>query len=252
MKPPLDLMVAAVVLCAAVMAGPQARAVAKTRKETPKAVKPAKTKDTPKPAKKKSSGKRIASFADNAKKLKALELTEPQQQSLKDAQAAREGALEKWSQANARSLGVAAEQAAKAKGKSSSGPRKRLDALKRKYEQGRQRIAAQHERKMFAILTPAQRGQWNAPVLAADVTKEFSSVKLDAEQKQKVLDLCRPGGKRLLDPAVAGKNAAVVKLLVGQTYTQVLTAEQRKTYNAKKRSAQTKSRTTRTTKSKRK
>ena len=185
---------------------------------------------------------------DDAKKLKLLELTEEQQKLLGEAKAARGEALDKWSQINARGLEAAQQQVSKAKGKSSTAVRKRLEALKKSYEQGRERIAAQHERKMFAILTPEQRGKWNAPVLAADVCKEFSSVKLDAEQKQKVAELCQPAGQRLLDPTAAGKNPTIVKSLVGQTYARVLTVEQRKIYNEKKRPAPTRS--TRTTRKK--
>jgi len=252
MKNALHLLAAAVFL-SAVAAGVRAvetgttdegtgKAVKDTAKKTEDTAKAPKAKDTAKtPKKTTSKDRKIASFTDDAKKLKSLELTEEQQKLLGEAKAARGNAMEKWSQLNARSLEAAAAQASKAKGKSSAGARKRLEALKKSYEQGRQRIAAQHERKMFAILTPEQRGKWNAPILAADVCKELTSVKLDAEQKQKVLDLCQPPAQRLLEPTAAGKNPTIVKSLVGQTYARVLTAEQRKTYNEKKRPAKAKS-----------
>jgi len=247
----LPRLLTAVVVLAAVAGTAHPGQADKTTKETGKTTK-RKAKTTRKEPKAKPAPKaaKVKSFTDNQAKMKALALSEEQQAQLKEAIEARDAALEKWGQINERSLAAARERVAKAKGKSVTGARKRLDALTKNVNLGRDRIAAQHERKMFAILTAEQRGQWNGPVLAADVNKEFSSVKLDAEQKQKILALCQERGQRITEPASAGKNTGIVKAITSQVYSRVLTPEQRKTYNERKRATVKKPTPKRTTRKK--
>ena len=101
----------------------------------------------------------------------------------------------------------------------------------------RQALAATHEKKMFALLKPAQKAKWNAPLLQTEVEKQFEGISLTDDQKAKIQALSETQAKRLTVPFSTKTHAAIVRLLANQANLRVLTPEQKKEY-AKKRTAE--------------
>jgi Spy/CpxP family protein refolding chaperone len=159
-------------------------------------------------------------------------LTDEQKAGIQAARADRDKELTQWDERNDKQIASSRERIAKAGSK--PGAQKRAQADLDALMSGRERIVANYEKKMFDLLTPEQRVMYNAPILSAEVQQEFKEVKLTAEQIDKVAALCQGPAGKTTEPIAPKKPPAIVKVLVGQAITTVLTTEQRKLYSDSK------------------
>jgi Spy/CpxP family protein refolding chaperone len=181
----------------------------------------------PKPAVK------ATSFTDDMKKLDAqLALTDEQKAGIQAARGERDQELTQWDERNGKAIASLHERITKASGK--AGAQKRAQADLDALMAARERIVSNYEKKMFDLLTPEQRTNYNAPILSAEVQQEFKGLKLTAEQIDKITALCQDPAGKTTEPIVPKKPPASVKILVGEAINTVLTPDQRKLYSDSK------------------
>jgi len=172
------------------------------------------------------------SFADDMDKLKEqLALSPAQVTKLAAMREKRNELLAKQEQANRKRIESARTRVAKIK-KAADKQRmtRELDAYIKRLDRTRQTMAAQHERTMFAVLTPDQKTNWNAPILQVEVEKALAELNLTGEQKSQIQKLCETQAKRTTVPASATASAATITLLTNQANLRVLTPEQKREY----------------------
>ncbi len=100
----------------------------------------------------------------------------------------------------------------------------------------RANIVTSYERKFFVMLTPVQRGKWNAPILAEVLVQEFSFLDLSDEQNAKINTAAGTQAKRLAIPLGSGPPPAkLTQPIMKYVYTRILTPKQRKAYAISKR-----------------
>lgn len=204
----------------------------------------AKTRKTPAP--------QAASFANDVEKLaKAVGLTEEQRTKIQQLKAERDAALAKWDQTNQKRMDAIEAKLGALKGKKDARARATLQRQLSAFRSGRARLAANHDRGMFAVLTRDQRGKLNGPVLAEAVFKEYARLKLDDAQKQKVRQLCHSRGGGILEPADPKRHEVAFKAVKQQAYASILTPEQRREVAKRRQPAKSRARTSRTTSRKR-
>lgn len=183
---------------------------------------------------------KVFSFTDDIKKLDALlTLIDEQKAGFQAAREERDKELAAWDERSEKQIATLRDRVNKAAGKG-AGAQKRaqgeLDALLA----GRDRIVAATEKKMFELLTAEQRTKYNTPILAGEVQVEFKDLQLTADQVDQITVMCvEPAGKSP-EPLVPKKPPAIVKVLIGQTITTILTPEQRKKYSDAKNPAKVK------------
>jgi hypothetical protein len=97
-------------------------------------------------------------------------------------------------------------------------------------------VVTSYERKFFGMLTPVQRGKWNAPILAEVLVEEFSFLDLTEEQAAKIKTAADTQAKRLAIPlGSAAPPAKLTQPIMKYVYTRILTPKQRKAYAISKK-----------------
>ena len=195
-------------------------------------------------AQKPDAPRQAPSFADDMAKLTStVGLTEAQAEKLQALKADRDAALTKWDELNQKRISAIEQKLAKLRGGKSAKARGQLERQRKGLQAGRATVAASHERKMFGVLAREQRGKWNGPVLAEAVLKEFSKDKLDAKQTEKVRQICTVRGEGISAPVDPVKHETTFKAVKRQVYSTVLTAAQRQQYGKQNRPAQSRGKT---------
>jgi Spy/CpxP family protein refolding chaperone len=182
-----------------------------------------------------------ATFGDDLDALKGqLSLSDEQMDKLGKIKAERDKTLARWDQVNQPKIERAETRLSQLAGKDKrdrrvGNARKQLEAGLKSLRAGRTRIEAGYERRMFAVLTPEQRGTWNGPLLTEEMTKEFSLVFLEGAQEEKIATLCNAQAKRLAVPVHPEQQANLLRSLKAQVYRSVLNSKQKAEYAKMKR-----------------
>lgn len=175
-------------------------------------------------------------FGDDIDRIDAVcELTDAQKTRLRAAKTGYDKAVEKYDKDTAAKLTKIEEYLGKLstdkKDSKAADTRKQLEAMKARIAAGRENLAEVHTRKMFGILTAAQKVKWNLPPLTEEVVKEFSAVMLTPAQNERIESFCAQQVKSLalpIDPLGSGyKQLNPLKLKV---YNTILTPAQQAEY----------------------
>lgn len=176
-----------------------------------------------------------AGFADNLDTLNtAVTLTDEQKTKLTAMKETCAKELEKYDKANEAGLTTAQAKLDKATQAKNDKAVKEIKAAMDNIKAGRDALQAANDKKLFALLTPAQRVKWNAPILKTEIDKEFSMTFLNAKQEDRIAALCAAQAKSLtmpLDPEKLGKNLDEMKAKVRDT---ILDAKQQADYRKSK------------------
>lgn len=204
-------------------------ALADGRAEKPKRVEKAREADGDDPTTPPSpTPKAGGSFTDDLEKLKTqLALTDQQHTKLREMRQARDQALERWDNANRRKIEAMNAQLAKTK---NARARKAIESQLKAIDRGRAMLAANHERRMFAILKPDQKAKWNGPIFFDAVMGEFRSLNLSEKQEATIRKLCDARGRAQNAPVTAETHKSTINGLKRQVFQSVLTQKQRKAY----------------------
>lgn len=177
------------------------------------------------------------SLTDDMDKLdQQVTLTDQQKKKISLMVAARDKTLAGWDKINRRKF-----DAMKVKFEKYSTPRdmracKTIVTQMQSLSRARAIIATSNERKLFAVLTPDQRGKWNTPILSKLIMDEFASLELSKEQTAKIETAIAAQGRRLTVPLGSDPPPTLAAETVKKhIYTRILTAKQRKEYAAAKR-----------------
>ena len=186
---------------------------------------------------------KVTSFTDDVKKLDTqLALTDEQKAGIQTARGDRDNELTQWDERNEKAVAAAHDKVTKASGK--AGPLKHAQDDLAALMAGRDRIVSNYEKKMFDLLTPEQRAKYNAPLLSAEVQREFKDLKLTADQIDQITTMCQDPASKMTEPMSPKKPPASVKVLVGEAINTVLTPEQRKAYSDSKNPTKGKTKST--------
>lgn len=175
-----------------------------------------------------------ASFADDLDALStAVTLSEEQKKKLqfmKDACAKELAKYDKDNESRVTSAQGKLDKVASEKGDRADQARKEIKAYLDSIKMGRDAIIAASDKKMFAALTPEQRGKWNTPILKNEMIKEFSLVFLEPKQEERIGSFCAQQAKSLAQPLDVEKAAKSLDGLKGQVYKTILTPKQQAEY----------------------
>jgi Spy/CpxP family protein refolding chaperone len=167
-------------------------------------------------------------FTDDPNKLaKALSLNSGQLAKLKDLRARRDEALTRLIENDTRRINLMKDRVA---GMKTGAERARADiAIAEKQHQAT--VISQnssHERDMFAVLTPEQRSKHNAPLLSAEVAREYKPLNITDDQIKQITALCEVRAREMTAPVDLKLHEGILKGLKAQTFSGVLTPEQRR------------------------
>lgn len=175
-------------------------------------------------------GKETGSFTDDLEKLSAaVKLTEEQRKKIDQIKQARDTAVEKWNTANQKKIEAAEKKVADAKDeKATAGAERQLKALMA----GREKIIADAEKPMFAVLTKEQKGTWNGGILNDAATTDLSSIDppLTEAQTKKLAEICKAKGEAIAVPVDQASLTTGLATFMGPIVRQVLTPAQQKEY----------------------
>lgn len=207
-------------------------------KKRPKEGRPSKTKPEKEPLAPLEAPEKLSSFTDDTEKLQSqLGLSEAQVTKLQEMRKKRDDALAKLDEANQKRIDRARARIERLRKPSERQRAERdLPRYVKMLERSRATLATGHEKRMFATLKAEQKAKWNAPILQAEVEKEFEALGLTDAQKEQLAALCEAQAKRLTVPVSPKTHPATIKLLANQVNLRVLTPEQKKEY-AKMRAA---------------
>jgi hypothetical protein len=195
-----------------------------------------------KPKKKKGAGKGKAgpkaqrdhaapAFASDIDALRAdLELTEQQVTKILGIREKRDAAMAKWDETQEKRKAQIEEKLPGLMGKENTRLREQAEAYLKALPLARARASAPYDKKMFVVLTPAQRGKWNSPVLRDAAIKEFSSPVLSGDQDVKLAAVCEKLGKTQSTPVSAVTHPSLMASLYKEVYLKVLDKYQQKSY----------------------
>ena len=202
-----------------------------------------------KEGRRRKGGKDGEGFAEEAKPFGAdldeidskVTLTDEQKEKLGKLKESRGKMLEKWDAANQKKLDLCESRLAQLAGKDKKDRRvqsayKQLTGMQKTLKANRARIEDGYAKRMFSLLTPEQRGKWNAPILQAEMEKLFSLVLLESAQQEKLSKLCDAQGKRLtvpLNPANEAQ-AKVFSTTEVQVFRTILNSQQKAEYRKQK------------------
>jgi Spy/CpxP family protein refolding chaperone len=176
-----------------------------------------------------------AGFADNLDTLNtAVTLTDEQKTKLTAIKETCAKDLEKYDKSNEARLTTAQAKLDKATQAKDDKAVKDIKAAMDTIKTVREALQAANDKKLFALLTPAQRVKWNAPILKTEIDKEFSMTFLDAKQEDRIAALCAAQAKSLtmpLDPEKLGKSLDPLK---AQVLSTILTPKQQADYRKSK------------------
>jgi len=182
-----------------------------------------------------ADGKKTAGFADNLDELTtAVGLSDEQKTKIQAMKETCAKDMEKFDKSNEASLAKAQAKLDKATQAKDDKTAKEAKAYQDSVKAGRDALQAANDKKLFALLTPAQRVKWNAPILKTEVDKEFSMTFLDSKQEDRILALCSAQAKSLtqpLDPEKLGKSLDSLK---AQVLSTILTPKQQADYRKSK------------------
>jgi hypothetical protein len=145
--------------------------------------------------------------------------------------------LDKYDKANEARLTTAQgrlDKLASEKGDKADRERKEIKAFQDSVKAGREAVQAANDKKLFALLTPAQRAKWNTPILKNEVDKEFSMTFLDAKQEDRIASACAGQAKSLAQPLDAEKLGKSLDGLKLQVFNTILTPKQQADYRKSK------------------
>jgi Spy/CpxP family protein refolding chaperone len=171
---------------------------------------------------------KTASFTDDMEKLTtAVKLTDEQKKKIDQIKAARDTAVEKWNAANQKKIEAAEKRVADAKDDKARAPAERSLKL---LLAGRDKIYADAEKPMFAVLTKEQKGTWNGGILTEAATGDLAGIELTEAQTKKLADICKAKGEAMAVPVDSASLAAGLATFMGPIVRQVLTPAQQKEY----------------------
>jgi hypothetical protein len=172
-----------------------------------------------------------SSFTDDMERLNGVVgLNEKQTAAISRLRQDRDKALANWDKQNEKQLQRAREALDKLEGEKNERARKDIEARVARINKSRENLFQQYEKRMFALLDPAQRGKWNGPLMQSAVIGEFESLSLNEKQLEDVKGICATGGSRLAAPFASAEQQRVIESLKAQIVARVLTKEQRTAY----------------------
>jgi Spy/CpxP family protein refolding chaperone len=183
------------------------------------------------PAKKADPQVKYTGFAADLDQLAtALELTDEQKTKLQAMKEVCAQDLSKYDRDNVDKLAAAQAKLNKANaandGNAANAAKGTMDSVKA----GREAVQAANDKKLFALLTPAQRAKWNTPILKNEMEKEFSMAFLGPKQLDRIAAFCAAQGKSLPQPLDAAKLGKSLDGLKRQVFETILTSKEKSDY----------------------
>jgi len=176
------------------------------------------------------------SLTDDMEKLdKQVTLTDQQKTKIPAMRTLRDKGLASWDKVNRKKFDAMKAGLEKLSSRRDMRACKAIVTRMQSLSRTRANFVTSHERKFFGILTPLQRGKWNAPILSEILMEEFSSLELSKEQTAKVETAAGTQAKRLAAPLGADVPMQVTGPIKKYVYTRILTPKQRKAYAVMKR-----------------
>jgi Spy/CpxP family protein refolding chaperone len=173
---------------------------------------------------------KAASFTDDMEKLTtAVKLTDEQKKKIETMKTARDAAVEKWSTTNQKKTEAAEKAVSEAKDdKKRAAAEKSLKATMA----GRDKIYADADKAMFALLTKEQKGTWNGGILNDAATADLSGIEpaLTDAQTKKIAEICKTKGEAMASPIDAASMTAGLAAFMAPIVKQVLLPAQQKEY----------------------
>jgi|GEM_PF-5983451 len=181
--------------------------------------------------------KKDESLTDDMDKLnEQVTLTDKQKTKLPEMRKLRDKLLERWDKFNRKKFTVMKAKLEALKSRRDMRACKAIVAQMQSMSRARATIVSSNERKFFTVLTPEQRGKWNAPVISQVLLDEFQSFELSDEQIKKIELAASTQAKRLAVPLGSeDPPAQVTGPIKKYVYTRILNAKQRKQYAIAKR-----------------
>jgi hypothetical protein len=174
-------------------------------------------------------------FAANLDELTtAVGLTDDQKTKIQAMKETCTKDLDKYDKSNEAKLAIAQTKLDKATQAKDDKTAKEAKAYIDGVKAGREVLQAANDKKLFALLTPAQRVKWNAPILKTEVDKEFSMTFLDSKQEDKIAAVCATQAKSLTQPLDPDKLGKSLDALKAQVLTTILTPKQQADYKKSK------------------
>ncbi|MBL7218906.1 MAG: hypothetical protein ISS69_02235 [Phycisphaerae bacterium] len=175
------------------------------------------------------------SLTDDMEKLdKQVTLTDQQKTKIPAMRALRDKGLANWDKVNRKKFDIMKARLEKLSSRRDMRACKAIVIQLQSLSKARANFVTSHERKFFGMLTPDQRGKWNAPILSQIILDEFSSLEPSKEQIAKIESAVSVQAKRLAVPLGADVPAQVTGPIKKYVYTRILTPQQRKVYAAAK------------------
>ncbi|MBL7221220.1 MAG: hypothetical protein ISS69_13965 [Phycisphaerae bacterium] len=182
----------------------------------------------------------VESLTDDMEKLdQKVTLTDQQKTKIPAMRTLRDKALENWDKVNRKKFDAMKAKLEKLSALRDMRTCKTIVTQMQSLSRTRASFITSHEQKFFRILTPQQRGKWNAPILSQILLDEFSSLDMSKEQTAKVETASNAQAKHLAAPLSANVPALITEPMKKYVYTRILTAKQRKEYAATKKREKT-------------
>jgi len=173
---------------------------------------------------------------DMAELDKAVTLTEQQKTKMTQLRTTRDKILANWEKANRKKFTILQTGLEKLESRRDMRKCKAIVSQMQSMAKSRNMVITSYERKFFTMLTPVQRGKWNAPVLADVLLEEFGALELTEEQTKKINTAAETQAKRLAVPLGSGDPPAkLMGPIMKYVYTRILNPKQRKAYALSKR-----------------
>lgn len=173
---------------------------------------------------------KAASFTDDMEKLTtAVKLTDEQKKKIEKLKTDRDAAVEKWNTANQKKIDAAQKKIDDAKDEKAKAP---LEKSLKATMAGRDKISADADKAMFALLTKEQKGTWNGGILNDAATADLSGIEpaLTEAQTKKIAEICKAKGEAMASPIDAASMTAGLAAFMAPIVKTVLMPPQQKEY----------------------
>jgi archaellin len=173
---------------------------------------------------------KAASFTDDMEKLTtAVKLTDDQKKKIETLKIARDAAVEKWNTANQKKVDAAQKKIDDAKDDKAKAP---LERSLKATMAGRDKIYADADKSMFAVLTKEQKGTWNGGILNDAATADLANIDpaLTDAQTKKIAEICKTKGETMASPIDSASMTAGLAAFMAPIVKQVLLPAQQKDY----------------------